>query len=90
MNKAKKRKLEAEAERGGAPAPPPGWGTEILVIAFAVGAVLGTILGFNLGRDRSSPVPAPAATLQQPAQPSAPADAYGRTPDHEHYGHDHP
>jgi hypothetical protein len=88
MNKAKKRKLEAEAARGGvASAAPVGWGVEFLVIAFVVGLALGAVLGFNLGRDRTPPV-VPGATLQQPTP--AGTDAYGRQPGHEHYGHDHP
>jgi hypothetical protein len=87
MNKAKQRKLKAEAERGAAaPAVKPGWGIEMLVIVFVVGFVLGVIAGANLVRDRSDPVIVPAPTAQQPPA----ADAHGRAPGDEHYGHDHP
>jgi hypothetical protein len=91
MNKAKKRKLEAEAARGGVASARPSAGASSSSSLPSSSALLwapcSASTSVAIGRLPSSRAQRSSNLL--PAAPSGPDD-YGRYPGDEHYGHDHP
>ena len=71
---AQKKKRETQSERSGPSRVAMQW----ILFAFVIGLVLGSVIGYNVGRGASA------------GDRGVGADRYGRSPGHAHYTHNHP
>ena len=61
------------------------WRLSHVLVALAIGLVIGGILGYQ-----TAEAPAPGVSASEGLEATGPTDSFGRSPSHEHYGHSHP
>ncbi len=69
-----KKKRETQSDRSGPSRSAMQW----ILFAFVIGLVLGSVIGYNVGRGASA------------GDRGVATDNYGRSPGHAHYTHNHP